>query len=44
MPVAVAKKLSANNYAPSQYQMLWNYYLKKFDAKGVTGTESRSRI
>jgi len=33
MPVAVAKKLSANNYKPSQYQMLWNYYLKKFNAK-----------
>ena len=33
MPVAVAKKLSANNYNPSQYQMLWNYYLKKFNAK-----------
>ena len=34
MPGAVARKLSANNYAPSQYQMLWNYYWKKFKAKG----------
>jgi L-fuculose-phosphate aldolase len=34
MPAAVAKKLSANNYAPPQYQMLWNYYWKKFKAKG----------
>ena len=33
MPVAVAKKLSANNYNPSQYQMLWNYYWKKFNTE-----------
>ncbi len=33
MPVAVAKKLSANNYAPSQCRMLWDYYWKKFKAK-----------
>ena len=44
MPVAVAKKLSANNYTPSQYQMLWDYYWKKYNAKGVTGSGSRSRI
>ncbi len=33
MPIAVAKKLSANNYAPSQCQMLWDYYWKKFKAR-----------
>ena len=31
MPLAVAKKLSANNYNPAQYQMLWDYYWKKFN-------------
>jgi ribulose-5-phosphate 4-epimerase/fuculose-1-phosphate aldolase len=44
MPVAVAKKLSANNYSPSQYQMLWDYYWKKYNAKGVMGSGNRSRI
>lgn len=44
MPVAVAKKLSANNYTPSQYQMLWDYYWKKYNAKGVMGSGNRSRI
>ena len=31
MPVAVAKKLSAHSYSQSQYEMLWNYYCKKFN-------------
>ena len=31
MPVAMAKKLSANNYAPAQFRMLWDYYWKKFN-------------
>ena len=30
MPQAVARKLSANNYTPSQLAMLWEYYWKKF--------------
>jgi L-fuculose-phosphate aldolase len=44
IPVAVAKKLSANNYTPSQYQMLWDYYWKKYNAKGVMGSGNHSRI
>jgi L-fuculose-phosphate aldolase len=30
MSQATAKKLSANNYAPAQLKMLWEYYWKKF--------------
>jgi len=44
IPVAVAKKLSANNYTPSQNQMLWDYYWKKFKAKGMMGSENPRRI
>jgi len=44
IPVAVARKLSANNYTPSQYQMLWDYHWKKFKAKGMMGSENHSRI
>jgi L-ribulose-5-phosphate 4-epimerase len=29
IPPAVAKKLSDNNYAPAQLQMIWDYYCKK---------------
>ncbi|MDI7259056.1 MAG: class II aldolase/adducin family protein [Thermodesulfobacteriota bacterium] len=31
MPAPMAKKLSANNYSPAQFQMLWEYYWKKFN-------------
>ncbi len=31
MPLAMAKKLSANNYNQVQYQMVWDYYWKKFN-------------
>ena len=44
IPVAVAKKLSANNYTPFQYQMLWDYYWKKYNAKGVMGSGNPGRI
>jgi L-fuculose-phosphate aldolase len=44
MPVAVAKKLSANNDTPSQYQMLWDYYWKRYNSKGVMGSGNRSGI
>ena len=44
MPVTVAKKLSANNYTPSQCQMLWDYCWKKFKAKGMMHFENHSRI
>ena len=44
IPVTVARKLSANNYTPSQYQMLWDYHWKKFKAKGMMGSENHSRI
>jgi L-fuculose-phosphate aldolase len=44
IPIAVAKKLSDNNYTPSQYQMLWNYHWKKFKAKGMMGFENPLRI
>jgi L-fuculose-phosphate aldolase len=33
IPVAMAKKLSANNYSPAQLKMIWDYYCKKFDRK-----------
>jgi L-fuculose-phosphate aldolase len=31
IPVAMAKKLSANNHTPAQFKMVWDYYCKKFD-------------
>ena len=31
IPVAMAKKLSANNYSPAQLKMMWDYYCKKCD-------------
>jgi len=33
MPLAVAKKMGAHSYTPSQVQMLWDYYWKKFTRK-----------
>ena len=33
IPVAMAKKLSDNNYNPAQFKMIWDYYCKKFDRK-----------
>lgn len=33
MPVAEANKISANNYTPSQYRMIWDYYWKKYKAQ-----------
>ncbi len=33
MPLAEAKKISANNYTPSQYQMIWDFYWRKFQEK-----------
>ena len=33
IPLAMAKKLSDNNYSPAQYQMIWDYYCKKFSKK-----------
>ncbi len=33
MTVAAAKKLSANNYTTSQYQMIWDYHWKKCKEK-----------
>jgi len=32
MSVAMARKMSENNYTPAQLQMLWEYYWKKFEA------------
>lgn len=37
MPVAEAKKISANNYTPTQYQMIWDYYWQKFKTPGRVG-------
>ncbi len=31
IPLAMAKKLSDNNYNPAQFRMIWEYYCKKFD-------------
>ncbi|MDI7259059.1 MAG: class II aldolase/adducin family protein [Thermodesulfobacteriota bacterium] len=39
MPVAIAEKLSAHSYSPAQYQMLWDYYCKKFKRKKNTEKE-----
>lgn len=33
MPVAIAKKMSAHSYSQPQYEMLWNYYCKKFSQR-----------
>jgi L-fuculose-phosphate aldolase len=44
IPIAVAKKLSANNYTPSQYQMIWDYYWKKIKVKGMMEGKSHRSI
>jgi L-fuculose-phosphate aldolase len=31
IPLAMARKLSDNNYNPAQFKMIWEYYCKKFD-------------
>lgn len=35
MPLAEAKKISANNYIPTQYKMIWDYYWQKFKTSGT---------
>lgn len=35
IPVALAKKMSTHSYTAAQYQMLWDYYWKKFNRKGL---------
>ena len=37
MLLAEAKKISANNYTPTQYQMIWDYYWQKFKTSGGAG-------
>ncbi|MDP2268625.1 MAG: class II aldolase/adducin family protein [Deltaproteobacteria bacterium] len=35
MLLAEAKKMSANNYTPAQYRMIWDYYRRKFKTPGA---------
>lgn len=37
MLLAEAKKISANNYTPTQYQMIWDFYCQKFKTSGAEG-------
>ncbi len=37
MLLAEAKKISANNYTPTQYQMIWDFYWQKFKTQGAVG-------
>jgi ribulose-5-phosphate 4-epimerase/fuculose-1-phosphate aldolase len=37
MPLAEAKKISGNNYTPTQYRMIWDYYWRKFKTPGAVG-------
>ena len=44
MSAREAKKMSANNYTPSQLQMLWDYHWKKYQADGRVKGESQRII
>ena len=39
MALGEAKKISANNYTHTQYQMIWDYYWRKFKTPGAIGAK-----
>jgi ribulose-5-phosphate 4-epimerase/fuculose-1-phosphate aldolase len=39
MLLAEAKKISANNYTPTQYQMIWDFYWRKFKTSATVAVK-----